>query len=154
MPLTAELGEEWYPTFSPDATEVGYIWRNANGDTDIYRRSIENGTVMPLTFDRKEKHCLSWSPDGRTLAFCRELEPNRSAIILLTVGDAAERELTTGFIPRDLDMGETVAWSPDGRFIIASIDRKWSAAPGLHRIQVDSGESIRLHPATGRHLLR
>jgi serine/threonine protein kinase len=78
VPLTAYIGSELFPTFSPDGSQVAFSWDGEKEDNfDIYIKQVDGGALVRLTTDPASDMRPAWSPDGRTIAFVRFLEGKR-----------------------------------------------------------------------------
>ncbi len=60
--------KESQPRWSPDATKLAYV-SDSNGTTQLYLRWIDTGQVTRLTQLIRSPSALTWSPDGRWIAF-------------------------------------------------------------------------------------
>lgn len=70
--LTTLLGQELYPSLSPDGNYVAFTWTGPKQDnTDIYLQQIGAGAPFRLTNDPRNDYNPVWSPDGRWVAFLR-----------------------------------------------------------------------------------
>src|SRR5262249_10446856 len=129
-PLTTYPGAEFYPTLSPDGSQVAFSWDGSRQDNfDIYVKLVGPGEPHRLTTDPALDFSPAWSPDGRQIAFLRSVAPgedDRSEIFVIPALGGAERRLgeiglTTlpGAVGR---LASRLAWTPDG---------KWVAAAGL-----------------------
>jgi Tol biopolymer transport system component/serine/threonine protein kinase len=108
--LTFAAGWEADPAISPDGEVVAYV-SNERSDSDIFLMDVR-GASEPrrLTAKTGPKHGLTWSPDGRRLAFVWEQPGLRPGV---------------WWVPRDGDKEPTIlqedaedpAISPDGREI-------------------------------------
>ena len=67
-PLTAGEAAESSPRWSPDGTRVLYVARH-EGTPQLWIRYMDSGQVARLTQLTRAPGGLSWSPDGRTIAF-------------------------------------------------------------------------------------
>ena len=81
VPLTTYPGVEAYPSFSPDVTQVAYQgcpggWA-AGQNCDIYVKQIGIEPPSRLTDTPEQEYCPAWSPDGRFIAFLRQLWPKK-----------------------------------------------------------------------------
>jgi DNA-binding winged helix-turn-helix (wHTH) protein len=75
-PLTTDGGFKEWPQLSPDGEKVAYSWAGPDGGNwDVYVKAVGNGT-WPLRLTEHPANDWSpvWSPDGRQIAFLRELE--------------------------------------------------------------------------------
>ncbi len=109
LQLTHSLGEESYPRFSPDGTEIAYTARY-NGNSDVFKISVNGGLPKAITNQSWADRTVEWHPDGKSILFAsrREIGP-RSSRQFFTVsneGGHAER------LP--IPYGELASYSPDG----------------------------------------
>jgi Tol biopolymer transport system component len=122
-PLTADGGWKDDPRLSPDGEKVAYVWSGADDDNwDIYVKAVGFGTrPLRLTRDPAPDTTPVWSPDGREIAFVRELEENPVLYVVPSMG-GQERRLTEIVGPaRPLASLFTVgslSWSPDGASLV------------------------------------
>jgi predicted Ser/Thr protein kinase len=94
VPLTSYSGSEWWPSFSPDGTQVAFAWDGEKQDNwDIYVKQIGVEPPYRLTNDPARDYSPVWSPDGRLIAFLRDLSPGKTAIMLIPQRGGSERIL-------------------------------------------------------------
>jgi eukaryotic-like serine/threonine-protein kinase len=98
----------------------------------LYKMPILGGAGKQLIVRVDSKIALS--PDGRRLAFVRNLEEeSQSALVLANEDGTGEQQ----FLVRNLAEGVLdVAWSPDGRKIVASVRNSESGASYANLIEV------------------
>ena len=71
VPLTALPGNAWSPTFSPDGSQVAFVWDGGNqAGADLYVKVIGSDKPLRLTHDGFASSA-AWSPDGRSIALWR-----------------------------------------------------------------------------------
>jgi Tol biopolymer transport system component len=142
VPLTAFRGQEIEPALSPDASQIAFAWNGPKQDNfDIYTMRL--GSDEPFRMTTHPAHDLSpaWSPDGRVIAFIRQLNSRHGELLLIPAGGGPEHKIVD---LNDKEFQESpgrlvsLAWSPDGAAIAAS-DRQ----PG------DASERIYLFSRTG-----
>jgi len=108
------------PAFSPDGNYVFYLTRRPDNPTyrALFRVPSLGGTPQERVFDVDSR--VSFSPDGRQVAFWRGVPQKQEALlILLDLEGSKERTLVT---IKDPELYEGApAWSPDGRTIAASL---------------------------------
>ena len=119
--LTALNGRELDPTISPDGRQVAFSWNGEKEDNfDIYVKTIGSSEVTRLTTDPLADTLPVWSPNGTQIAFVREHPDSGGALhSVLPTGDG-ERRLTSFFVGTGISAH--IAWSPDGRSIVARPD--------------------------------
>ena len=144
VPVTHYAGRESSPSFSPDGSQVAFSWEGPKGDNfDIYVKLIGPGKPLRVTEDPQPDLYPSWSPDGKWIAFLRQISDSEYSVLLIPALGGRERRLTQ--IRYAFFMGNRKpAWSADSKFLVIS-----SALPGedyqsLVRVSVDSGEATRL----------
>ena len=117
LQLTKDPADEFGPAWSPDGQSIAF-YRCKKEGSGIYSVSAVGGSerkladlVGPPPFDR-----LSWSPDGRFLAFVdRDLQKGGSAIFLLSIATGAKRILERP--ESELQNQVSPTFSPDGKTI-------------------------------------
>lgn len=63
---------------SPDGAQVAFAWdNNQRGMYDIYVKLIGPGDPLRLTSDPAPDYSPVWSPDGRWIAFVRDMGRHR-----------------------------------------------------------------------------
>ncbi|MDX9910848.1 MAG: DPP IV N-terminal domain-containing protein [Phycisphaerales bacterium] len=68
--LTDDPAEDAMPAISPDGSHVAFT-SNRTGNWDVFVMPVEGGRPVQITSDKGHELHPSWSPDGRTLVFCR-----------------------------------------------------------------------------------
>ena len=106
------------PRFSPDGKLLAFVRGGRELrvlDVAARRdRAIATGTFGQLPFVNDEGY--TWSPDGRWLAFFREVEKGFSNIFVVPVADGEPRQVSW----LSNVFGSAISWSPDGTFLLAS----------------------------------
>jgi len=144
--LTHFLGVAGHPTFSPDGARVAFHWNgDERGDYDIYIMRAGSEDLRRITTDPANDRDPIWSPDGRDIAFVRDVSAGRSALLLTPVLGGPERTITV--LPRV----RSLAWSPDGKWIawsLAAPDNELnpSSSEGISAISLSTGEIVRVTP--------
>jgi eukaryotic-like serine/threonine-protein kinase len=144
LPLTTYAGIEDFPTFSPDGTQVAFMWNGPHRDNfDIYVKLVGPGPPpLRLTTDAATDSSPAWSPDGANVAFLRDLSGGRFAIMLIAPLGGQERRLAE--ISSPFAALGSLAWSPDGR-VLAVPDRDTpGGSSAIFLFSVETGERRRL----------
>lgn len=127
--LTSGRFDDESPVWSPDGRLIAFVSaRGARADrtdnTDLFVIEARPGAVprQLTTFIGPDNGDLSWSPDGRSIAYIQGSEPKYSAyntrhLAVVAVGGGAPRILTT-----ELDRSiSSPLWSADGASILFTV---------------------------------
>jgi Tol biopolymer transport system component/DNA-binding winged helix-turn-helix (wHTH) protein len=153
VPLTTYRGFQWAPTFSPEGTRVAFAWDEpGKRPSNIYVKLIGASEPVRLTTGHDGDFAPAWSPDGRYIAFLRSHGPSTTAVMLIPSLGGSERELSllqlyaepffdhSGWIPP----APLLAWSSDGKWLLATQETGPPAAARIVRISVESGEKTQV----------
>lgn len=149
VPLTSARGRESKPSFSPDGSQLAYSWdEGARYDrgpqlSHIYVKLIGEGKPLRVTAGANADWSPAWSPDGRSIAFVRDLGSISRIYVIPALG-GTERQIAEGhFASRDFHLS-AISWSPEGRFL-AMAERTSPESPSfLSLIGIETGERVRL----------
>jgi Tol biopolymer transport system component len=147
VPLTTFGGSKDYPAFSPDGSRFAFSWNGGDARRswrNIYMKQVGQGDPVQLTFSQNEDELPSWSPDGKWIAFCREIPgargvSGRYAIYIVPASGGLERHVADG--------GRGVSWSTDGKSLVLA--NQWNGAVPPAR---ESGGIFLLSLESGKHL--
>jgi dipeptidyl aminopeptidase/acylaminoacyl peptidase len=152
--LTPGQHDEWSPKFSPDGTRIAYATRRgADSDrslnTDLYVVEARAGAAeRQLThypgadLDPDWESQLSWSPDGKQIAYLRAGEEKW---VYYTPWQLAVVDVDTGVerVPAQLDRSMSrPKWTADGKGVYVLLEE--SRVTWLSRIELDSGQVTHL----------
>ncbi len=143
--LTSDLGSELWPDVSPDGKTIAYqaVRYLSQGDKifncAILARQTDADAPLQLA---SEGALAQWSPDGKRLAFMRELGETHSLWAVNASGGEA-KQLTTGglpsieitLLPYLRTQTSSFSWSPDSNRIAYRSDR--SGQPNLWIVGAD-----------------
>ena len=145
VPLTSYPGSEYYPSFSPDGTQVAFSWDGEKQDNfDIYVKLVGAEPPLRLTTNPAEETSPAWSPDGRWIAFDRVLPGGKVAVVLISPIGGPERILTEMYFEHTNVDGHFLAWSPDSRWLAMAGADTPDGLMGLFLYSVETGEKRRL----------
>src|SRR4051812_794206 len=70
--LSSPRGEEQFPRFSPDGTQLAFS-ANYDGNVDLYVMPATGGEPRRITHHGAKDRLLSWTPDGKSLLFASHM---------------------------------------------------------------------------------
>ena len=129
MRLSSPKGEETFPRFSPDGTQIAFSG-NYDGNIDIYVVPAGGGLPKRLTYHGDPDRMLEWYPDGKSILFATSRTSEKDRFNQLYKISA------NGGLPEKLPVpyGEFGAISPDGKtlaYIPITVDfRTWKRYRG------------------------
>jgi Tol biopolymer transport system component/DNA-binding winged helix-turn-helix (wHTH) protein len=143
VPLTARLGYESLPSFSPDGNQVAFGWSGENeSESHIYVKLIgTDGPPLQLTTRPGSDNNPVWSPDGRFIAFLRDLPGGAAILLIPALGGPAHKiaEIGLADVPAPF-----LAWSPDGNSLVTSHRNAPKGPAALFVVAINTGEKRRL----------
>lgn len=107
--VTHSPGEESYPRFSPDGTEIAYT-ASYNGNLDVYVVPATGGVARRITFASYPDRMIDWHPDGKRILFASRRETGIPSVSQFFIIDK------NGGMPQRLEVpyGELASFSGDG----------------------------------------
>jgi serine/threonine protein kinase len=137
--VTTYPGTERSPSFSPDASQVAFVWDGDTGDNpDIYIKRLGSGLPVRLTKNPDEEDQPVWSPNGDSIAFLRGSSPVDAKVVVIPSLGGPER-----IVAEDAARLGSLDWSPDGRWLVYNALPEREQA-GLWMQSLESGERHRL----------
>lgn len=135
--VTSYLGEELYPSISPDGSMVAFVWRESPGvPFDLFVKHVAGEAPLRLTEDDATESFTAWSPEGAELAFARSDSSGHGIFIVPAIGGQPRLLARTRSRPWGL------SWSPSGEEIAFS-DRAGPQQPNQIRVVERSTGRIR-----------
>lgn len=125
--------------FAPDGKSLYYAQQDKNVSQHVlYKKPIQGGEGKRVLVGVDS--AVTFSPDGKQLAFVRESQASReSSIIVANVDGSGEHVLATHKLPQYYAV-EGPSWSPEGNLIAAAVS---APSPKFHfqivAINVDTG---------------
>jgi serine/threonine protein kinase/dipeptidyl aminopeptidase/acylaminoacyl peptidase len=146
VPFTAYPGNEFYPSFSPDGSQIAFLW---NGDKQegfgVYVKLI--GIEPPLHLTDNIGSEAVWSPDGRWIAFFRGTAVDQLALVLASPIPGPERVVTElrvgGVEPRNTSP-PMLSWSADSKWVAFYAAEADAGLPAIFILNVETLEKRRL----------
>jgi serine/threonine protein kinase/Tol biopolymer transport system component len=141
VPFTSSVGDKDFPAMSPDGNEVAFSWQGEkNTDPNIYNIYVQlvgAGSPLQITSARASDLSPAWSPDGRFIAFERDVGQSHAYFIVPALG-GPERKLANAY-PGELGGG--ISWSPDGKYLAVADDGSPNdSRAGIFFVSIESGE--------------
>jgi Tol biopolymer transport system component len=132
---------------------VVFTWNGEKRDNfDIYVKLIGTaGPPLRLTTDPARDYSPAWSPDGRFVAFLRELSPQKAAMLVIPALGGPERKVGEVWIERSQDLtGPYLAWGADGNSLVVIDKDSYTERPfALFLLSIETGEKRRLTSPAG-----
>ena len=101
-----------YPQLSPDGSKIVFQ-SNRMGNWDIFITDTTGTNIKQLTSGSLNEVTPKWSPDGKKIVYCIDVDTVNSDIYLMDADGANKKRLTD--FPGD---DSHPNWSPDGKKII------------------------------------
>ena len=79
-PLYSELGNSYSPRWSPNQERLAFLSNNS-GSTQIHMYWFKSGETRAITQLQESPSSLSWSPDGKWIAFTMNVKAKSNAIV-------------------------------------------------------------------------
>ncbi|MCP5102712.1 MAG: peptidase S41, partial [bacterium] len=114
--LSSPKGEETFPRFSPDGTQIAFSG-NYDGNTDVYVVSVKGGVPHRVTHHPENDRLVDWYPDGKSLLYASRMASHRR------VFNRFFKTSPKGGLPEKLPVphAEFGAVSPDGKILAFTI---------------------------------
>lgn len=151
--FTRLSGAERMPAFSPDGAYVAFAYYpdpiQAPTTSQIYIKSVVDGTVIPFTVQNGHHLAPTWSPDGAFIAFRYQADAGCQLMRQSVEGGSPEH--ITDCILAGLNTS-MMGWSPDGTSLIYTEAYAGDAAPQLYSVTLETGERSPLTISNGKTL--
>jgi tricorn protease len=109
LQLTNSPGQESYPKFSPDGSEIAFS-ASYNGNQDVYVMPTSGGIPTRITYASYGDRMVDWHPNGRKILFASRRETGIPRVNQFFLVDK------TGGFPEKMPVpyGELASFAPDG----------------------------------------
>jgi len=135
VPLTAYQGDEDFPDFSPDGSQVVFAWNGANrGKSHIFIKPVGSPNYLQLTKGDANESYPKWSPDGQWIAFQRYDSTGAHTFLMSPIG-GNERKLHD-------EPCAGLSWSADSKAIACG-----ALSAGIVLLSVETGDTRQLTSA-------
>ncbi len=137
----ASKGMHSAPSYNRMDREIAYA-STVDGNSEIYRRTVEGGKPARLTFSESIDTSPSWSPNGYEIVFMSDRGGKPMLYIMDRDGSNLRR------ITYDFDYCGSPAWSPKGdRIAFAAMDEGNNF--NVFTISPDGKDAVKLTTGTG-----
>ncbi|MGE5249645.1 MAG: LpqB family beta-propeller domain-containing protein [Bacteroidota bacterium] len=139
-------GDHWDPQPAPDGRSVAFVYRCFDDLNRLEIRvvDVESGKITTVRGRaRTRMEMPRWSPDGQRLAFISQ-EAGHDDLWMARPDGTEPRQVTN--LGHDIS---NLAWSPDGRWVAATVNR--DASLELVLIDPSTGEVVDLRGTPGVH---
>ena len=134
---SSEYGRFQGVSFTPDSSYLYFTKQVKIGYAALFRVPSIGGAPQQLIFDVDS--AVSFSPDGKKMAFIRESLPTGTQLIVANTDGSDQKVLVTRTIDSPLAM-ELPAWSPDGeRIAVKKLERFVSTRGWVETVGAKSG---------------
>jgi eukaryotic-like serine/threonine-protein kinase len=124
-------------SFTPDSNYLYFTKQVKTGYAALFKVASLGGAPQQLIYDVDS--AVSFSPDGKRMAFIRQNLPTGTQLILANADGSDQKVLVTRTIDSPLAM-ELPAWSPDGDTLaVKKLEHFGSTRGWVETVEVDGG---------------
>ena len=135
--------------FSPDGNYIYFrkAQNTVNSDYNLYRAPVLGGT--PQTVVRDIDSEVTFSPDGKRMAYVRANDPELGKYRILTADLSGNNEKIL-LISSSPDIPTVLTWSPDKSELALSLVQPEQALGGIDLLNIDTGKTRRFETFNDR----
>jgi eukaryotic-like serine/threonine-protein kinase len=124
--------------FSPDGNYIYFRQQISSTQNNLFRATVLGGAPQMIVSNVDSN--VTFSPDGKRMAYLRGADPVMSEFRLLSAAldGSDEKVLYKGPIS---EMGTSMAWSPDGRHMAWPVGEPWNIQGGVAIIDLTTGKT-------------
>lgn len=142
---TGENSDDFAPTWSPNRQHLAFI-SNRDGNHEIYLAISDGSNFMRLTNTGVDESQISWSPDGKRIAYTSQSSDGIPQVHWLNVSDLRPNRLLFGS-NSEIDP----SWSPSGDLIAFSVLDNAGNSSGIFLRNPDGVNRIQLSQSNDRN---
>ena len=144
--ITAAVGVEGNPTWSPDGGRLAYH-SEQDGDFDIWVAQVGGGQPLNLTADYESVDRFpAWSPDGNQIAFHSDRD-GPSCFVMSALGGPARRVSRVAALPTSAPV-----WSSDGTELACLVREESGVLVEIVSLETREARSVSLPAKSGTGL--
>lgn len=137
--ITSDVGDVISPEFSPDGRQIVFANRPGDGPTSLWMVNRDGSDPHLFYTGSGPIVAVTWSPDGKTLAYAMQMDlPNQYEIFLINLDGSGQRRLTNSLS----GIGGSISWSPDGTSLLISAGPV--GGKEIYRVDASSGAAQQL----------
>ena len=133
-------------TWSPNRQSIAFA-TSTSSQGNISILDPASGALRQIAVPALQTFC--WAPNSSAFSIVTWQSQNWNSIYTVQADGSGLRKVVTAIM--DIFNGVFGAWSPDGKFIVYTDDRRWSGGPvgpQLYAQSIDAGTNTKLSDAT------
>jgi len=150
VPFTSYDGAEFNPTFSPDGSQIAFIWDGGTeGRQELYTKSIGAEEPLKITSHAGKVYTAAWSPSGHAIAYMLQTSEGRYELRIVPPAGGVDQLVAELGPPGEVyfsvrGFATPLAWTPDSKFLAVPATTEPGQAQAIFLIDVNSREKLQL----------